>query len=183
MCRRFRQKYWILIHLRRFGFTEEELAKVYRTVVRPVADYCAVTYHSMLTDEQDEALDRCQSHGLWCIYGPGVSYCEMRRRADVNTLRQRRIEQCDKFAAKCLKNSRFAGWFPLREGRSSQRTGEKYVEFYARCERLKNTPLFYMRRRLNGKIGKTYGERNRESRKNDYVGGESTRAWMENADT
>ena len=85
--RRFRQKYWILLHLREYGFSDDELAKVYRTIVRPVADYCSVVYHAMLTDEQDEALERCQSHALRCIYGMNVSGSEMRRRAGVSTLR------------------------------------------------------------------------------------------------
>ena len=177
--RRFRQRYWILLHLKRFGFDQEELAQVYRTVVRPIADYCAVVYHSMLTDAQDEDLDRCQAHALRCIYGMGVSYSEMRRRAGVTTLRQRRIEQCDKFAEQCLKSERFSGWFPLKTGRVSRRAGEKYSEHFARCERLKNTPLFFMRRRLNGKGGKEYGQRNRERREDSYVGGTSSFAWSE----
>ena len=133
----------------------------------------------MLTDEQDELVERCQAHALRCIYGMGVSYSEMRRRAQVTTLRQRRVEQCDKFAKACLANPRFAGWFPLRTGRSSARRTEKYQETFARCNRLANTPLHYMRRRLNGKEGKVYGQRNRERRGNDYVGGTSTRGWMD----
>ena len=36
--KRFRQRYWILYHLRRYGFSEDELCKVYRTIIRPVAD-------------------------------------------------------------------------------------------------------------------------------------------------
>ena len=40
--RRFRQKYWVLLHLRKFGFNEDELSRVYKTIVRPVADYCSV---------------------------------------------------------------------------------------------------------------------------------------------
>ena len=36
---------WVLRHLKRAGFSEKELAVVYRTVVRPVLDYCAVMYH------------------------------------------------------------------------------------------------------------------------------------------
>ena len=74
------QRYWILSHLRRFGFNQDELVKVYKTVVRPIADYCSVVYHPMLNDEQDEALDRCQAHALWCIYGMGISYSEMRKK-------------------------------------------------------------------------------------------------------
>ena len=62
--KRMRKRYWILIHLRSFGFNEEELCKVYRTIVRPVLDHCSVVYHSMLTDAQDEELDRCQAHAL-----------------------------------------------------------------------------------------------------------------------
>ena len=135
-------------------------------------------YHSLLTDKQDEALDRCQAHALRCIYGMGVSYAEMRRRAGVTTLRDRRVEQCDKFAAKCLKNENFKHWFPLTRGRSSGRGGgEKYQEQTARCKRQWNTPLFYMRRRLNEKVGKVYGERNKERRESSYVGGTATDNW------
>ena len=52
--RRFRRKYWILLHLKNFGFTQDELCKVYRTIVRPTADHLSVVYHSLLTDYQDE---------------------------------------------------------------------------------------------------------------------------------
>ena len=34
---------------------------------------------------------------------------------------------------------------------------------------MKDTPLFFMRRRLNGKPGKVYGERNREYREEGRV--------------
>ena len=125
-----------------------------------VHDYLAVVYHPMLTDEMDEKLERTQSRCLKYIYGWELSYATLRQRADLSTLRQRRVELCDAFAAKCLKHSRYATWFPLRGGRG----GEKYAEGFARCERLKNSPLFYMRHRLNGKPGKRYGERNRAYR-------------------
>ena len=88
----------------------------------------------------------------------------MREKAGVSTLRARRIEMCDKFAEKAAKNPMFMRWFPPREGRSSARGGEVYKEYIARTDRLKNSPLFYFRRRLNGKAGKTYGQRNKEYR-------------------
>ena len=46
--RRFRSRYWVLRHLRACGFSEAELVKVYKTVVRPVADYMAVVYLSLI---------------------------------------------------------------------------------------------------------------------------------------
>ena len=97
---RMREKYWVLRHLKRAGFTEEELARVYCTVVRPVLNYCAVVYHPMLTDEQDQAVERLQAHALKCIYGYENSYAEMREKAGVTTHRARRIALCDKFASK-----------------------------------------------------------------------------------
>ena len=93
------------------------------------------------------------------------------------TLRQRRIEQCDKFANLCAKSPRFGHWFPRKTTRRSSRSGEIYMETFARCNRLANTPLFYMRRRLNGKQGKEYGARYRERREEGYVGGARNNGW------
>ena len=158
--KKMRKRYWVLIHLKKFGFNEDELAKVYRTIVRPVLDHCCVVYHSMLNDAQDEELDRLQMHALRYIYGKDMSYARMREKAGVPTLRQRRQDLCDKFSAKCLTNERFKCWFPERNGVRSTRGGERFQEFFARCERLKNSPLYYMRRRLNGKEGKVVGKKN-----------------------
>ena len=39
--RRMRDTAWVLRHLKIAGFSQDELATVYRTVVRPILDYCA----------------------------------------------------------------------------------------------------------------------------------------------
>ena len=167
--KKFRQRFWSLYHLRRNGFTKEELVRVYTSSVRPVADYCDVVYHSMLSDEMDKELDRLQNHALWIIFGFNIGGKRLRELAGVTTLRERRIQRCDSFAAKCLSSDRFGSWFPLRQGRRSTRNRgmdreEKYQESFARCDRLRDSPLFFFRRRLNGKAGKIYGERYREFR-------------------
>ena len=38
---RMRDRVWVLRHLKRAGFNEEELATVYRVIIRPILDYCA----------------------------------------------------------------------------------------------------------------------------------------------
>ena len=120
----------------------------------------------MLNDDQDQLLERLQRQALKVIFGTGLSYTEMRARADITTLRQSRVDLSDRFAAKCLKNERFGHWFrENKKGRQSSRGhGEKYKEEFARCQRYYNSPLFFMRRRLNGKPGLPYWERNRERR-------------------
>ena len=79
----------------------------------------------------------------------------------METLRARRVGLSDKFANKCLGSTHFSKWFPLKAGvrASSRHLGnlELYKETFARCDRKRNRPIFFMRRRLNGKIGKQYG--------------------------
>ena len=164
MRRSFRGKYWLLIHLKQNGFTEDELLKVYKTIIRPIVECCVPAFHSMITDQQDELIERLQSTALRYIYGFGPSYAELRQLSGLSTLRQRRIELTDKFANKCANNVRFAHWFfTSRPSRTSRHT-MPYREEFARCDRLRNSPIYYMRRRLNGKEGKIYGVRNRRYR-------------------
>ena len=163
---RMRETSWVLRHLKHSGFTEEELVRVYKTVVRPILDYCCVVYHPQLTDEQDQRIERLQARALKNIFGYKMKYSDMRARAELTTHRERRILLADKFAQKAANHPRYSDrWFPLREGRQgTRRQAETYKEFTARTDRLNNTPLFYFRRRLNGKEGKRFGERNRRYR-------------------
>ena len=87
---------------------KEELVRVNKTVICPVAEYCAVMYHSQLTDEQDELRERQQSHALKLIYGPKISAGKMREMAGISTLRQTRIQLCEKFAEKAAASSCFS---------------------------------------------------------------------------
>ena len=159
-----RRKYWGLRHLRKIGFNQSELTEVYKTHIRPTVEYLDVVYHSLLTDEQDEKLENAQLGALRAIFDHKLSGRKLREAARVETLRTRREQHCDKFAARCVENPRFSAWFPKNQGRSARANTEQYQEKFARCDRLKNSPLFYMRRRLNGKQGKHYGERNRQFR-------------------
>lgn len=91
---RMHESLWVLRHLGRSGFRKDELVTVYKTVIRPILDYCCPVYHSKLTDEQDQQLERLQAQALKSIFG----YKKMREKADLPTLRARRIELVDKFA-------------------------------------------------------------------------------------
>ena len=131
-----RRHYWTLKNLKLSGFSEEELVRVYTTTIRPVLDYGAVIYHSSLTDQQDEGLERQQNHMLKCIFGAEESARKLRQRAGLTSLRERRIELADKLAAKLVTHPRFEHHFPLKEVRASRRgVPEKYLEFPpARCD-------------------------------------------------
>ena len=143
----------MLCNLKKNGFLTGELIQVYKTMLRPVVEYGAVVFHSSLTDMQDELLERLQNHALKTIFGPGLSARKMCEQTAIPTLRERRIELADKFTRKCEKNPQFADWFPKKTTRRSTRKtdAEVYIEKKARCDTLFNSPLYYFRRRLNGK--------------------------------
>lgn len=133
---------WTLRNLKNSGFTNEELVRVFSTIIRPVIEYVAVMYHSSLTDEQDEAIENLQNAALKMIYGPGISARKMHALSGLTTLRARREALCDKFALKCSKMPMFSSWFVPKTTRSSaRRQGKMFVKTKARCERLKKIPL------------------------------------------
>ena len=167
IIKKFRQRYWTLFNLKKHGFSNDELVTVYKTMILPLADYCDVVYHSLLTDEMDEELDRQQNHALRCIFGFGIGGKRLRAMAGLTTLRERRIAHCDAFAAKCSRDPRFEHFFPRRESKRRTRSslgGEEFLETFARCDRLRDSPIHFFRRRLNGKTGKIYGQRYKEYR-------------------
>ena len=51
VVRRFRQRYWTLRNLKRNGFNSDELIQVYKTMLRPIAEYACMVFHSSYTDE------------------------------------------------------------------------------------------------------------------------------------
>ena len=132
--RSFRGRYWLLIHLGRNGFGEADLLKIYTTMIRPIAEYCAPVHHSMLTDREDEQLERLQSTALRYVFGFGLSYREMREKAGLDTLRARRVVLCDKFANKCIQSDRFAAWFPRHVPGRSTRHQQAFKEEFVRCD-------------------------------------------------
>ena len=87
LLRRMRMRLWVLRHLREAGFSQEELVKTYKVIIRPVHDYMSVVYHPMMTDEHDEQVERIQSQALKSIFGWKIPYVELRARADLTTLR------------------------------------------------------------------------------------------------
>ena len=171
-----RMRYWTLRNLKSNGFTTEELVQVYKTMLRPVAEYGCVVFHSSLTDDQDERLERLQDHALKCIYGSEKSARRLRGMAGLTTLRDRRESSVMKFAHKCSNDPAFDHWFPRKEVTRTTRHGrsEVFREDKARCERLKNSSVHYFRRILNGKPGKEGGKRNKNYREDVICPEDST---------
>ena len=124
---------------------------MYKCLVRPAADYSACVYGPMLSDDQAKRIEKQQQQIMKVIFGFDKSYREILEKYDIITLKQRREELLDSFILKSLKNPRFRDkWFPLRERNSRNlRSENRFIEKYARTDRLRKSPLYTMRRRAN----------------------------------
>ena len=149
--RKFRARIWTLRHLGHVGFSKADLLKVYRSVILPVHDYCSCVFNSSLTITQSQALERLQAQSLKAIYGYEHSYRALLEMTGLTTLQERRDKRDLKFAQKCSQNDRYKSWFPLNPIARCTRQPLVYQEKRARTQRLYKSPLFNLRRRLNGK--------------------------------
>ena len=75
----------------------------------------------------------------------------MLKKANVQTLDERRSSLCLKFAKKCVKNVNTKHFFPLRENHTDAQTRypEEFQVQHANTERLKKSPIIYMQNLLN----------------------------------
>ena len=148
-----RARTWALSKLRKKGLGAEKLVRVYCGLIRPVLEYCAPAWHSLLTAGQSESLERQQSQALKNIYGTGMSAAKLRTRAGIETLNKRRMKMSLKFAKKCLTNPRCQSWFQERGNPTYQRRSSvnyrKYREPIARTDRFRNSPKNFLIRLLN----------------------------------
>ena len=135
-------------NLRRRGFSQEDLLRVYIAMIHSVAEYCQVVYHTtIITEEESKWLDKLESQCLKNIYGKRLSY----KIAGIDSLSDRRAKGFDLFAHKAASSAAFRHWFPRKVDRLGGRHCEVYKEYFACTDRLRFLPRFVMRLRLNGK--------------------------------
>ena len=148
--RKFRARFWALIHLRKAGFKGSDLFDMYKIFVRPIIEFCSTVYHSLLTLTQSEELERLQKQAVKLAYSWEDSYATLCETHSISTLSQRRKEAVDRLVKKTIQNERIAGWYPIREHMDYNIRGRRiYYETCARTTRYYNSPLSLMRRRAN----------------------------------
>ena len=95
--RKFRQRFWSLIHLGRVGLMGDQLFQMYTVLVRPVIKSNHVIYHSMLTAGQAQDLERMQKRVARLSYSIDADYTEVLRKANFNSLGERRVQAVENF--------------------------------------------------------------------------------------
>ena len=99
-----------------FGTSIEDLKIIYFLFVRSQLEQSAVVWHSSLTDENRNDLERVQKSAVKIILGE--RYRNYENGLDVlgiESLEERRNDLCKRFATKCLKNEKASKMFPINK--------------------------------------------------------------------
>ena len=148
MLNKARRRLWTLRHCKKAGLIEVDLLKIFNVFIRPLLEYAAPTFHPMLNLTMKDQIEQIQKRACKLIFGWNSSYDQLVESGKIVTLERRREELMLKFANKCTKSERFKDWFVEKPENNLIRR-MKYEEKFARTERLRNSPIYYMRRALN----------------------------------
>ena len=142
----------MLTKLKYAGVSRDDLLEVYKLFIRSIAEYCAVAFHSSLTNEQSNKLEKIQKTCLKMILGDMyINYTAAIEMCGLQSLFDRRQSRCLDFASKCVKHPRNRRMFPLNQTSSSHpiRDKEAFHVNFARTEDYKKSAIPFCQRLLN----------------------------------
>ena len=142
----------LLRRVANFSTSEADKKVIYIQYIRSILEQSCVVWHSSLTKENSDDLERVQKCALRIILGNRYTdYENGLKMIGLETLEQRRINMCRKFALKSLKDEKTKSMFPLRKNKHGmkKRKDEKFAVQFARTKRLQNSAIIYMQKELN----------------------------------
>ena len=88
----------MITKLKYVGVSVEDLLDIYILFIRSVVEYCAVAFHSSLTQQQSNKLERIQKTSLRVILGDMyVDYAAALEMFGLQTLTDRKLKHCPGF--------------------------------------------------------------------------------------
>ena len=135
-----------------FGASIEDKKIIYYAFIRCRLEQSASVWHSSLTKENINDLERVQKNAVRIILKNEYNgYKNSLEKLDMETLSERRNNLCLNFAIKCTKNKRLSKMFPINENAHQMipRLQQKFKVQYANTERLRKYSIIYMQNLLN----------------------------------
>ena len=154
------QELTMITKLKYAGVRYQDLIHIYILYIRSVLEYCSVLWHSTLTVEQSQAIERVQKTCLKIILGSEyTSYSDALGYTGLELLSERREARCLQFGLKCLVHPVHHRMFPANpqlESDSRIRQQEHFVVNKARTESYKLSAIPYIQRKLNQYVKAQY---------------------------
>ena len=91
MLEKARKKLWILRHVKKSGTKEEDdLLRIFNTIIRPTVEYAVPMYHPLLTNELSDAIEGIQKRASKIVFGWQTDYDSLIASGKIESLYQRR---------------------------------------------------------------------------------------------
>ena len=135
-----------------FTRNRADLTTIYKLFIRAVLELNSSVWHSTLSQENKQDLERVQKTAFKIILRKEyISYENAQKNLKLNSLEERRKELALTFAKKCITNPKTGKMFPLKSKRLNNitRLQEKFQITKAKKERLKKSSIPYMQNLLN----------------------------------
>ena len=134
-----------------FKVSDTDLVIIYMLYIRSLLENCCVLWHSSITEEETNDLERVQKCAIRIIlqdrytdYETGLEELQLTK------LKERRGNLCISFSKNCLKNPQTKNWFPKNlKNEHDIRDKEQFVVTFANNERFKESTIPYLQRLLN----------------------------------
>ena len=150
LVKRSYQRMLILKKLYQFSIPVEDMVHIYCMYIRSIAEQSSVVWSSSLTKGEEYDLERIQKVALRIIFSNNyITYEHALSVTNLPTLKSRRTQLSLNFALKCTKSPRTQDMFPLRSSTVDTRNPEIYDVTKAKTERLGNSSIPFLQRRLN----------------------------------
>ena len=152
----------LLRKLSGFGAPTKDLKSVYITFIRSVCEQSSNVWHSGLSLQNTEDLERIQKIALKIILKEKYKdYKNALNILDLEELKDRREKFSLNFAQKCLRDNKMKHLFPPNNKNHQMKTrkSEHSKVFHVHTERLKNSLIIYMQNQLNKEVWRKIEER------------------------
>ena len=152
ICKKAYSRLSMITKLKYAGVPIEDLLNIYILFIRSVAEYCAVVFHTSLTQNEARKLEMIQKTCLRVILGEMyINYTAALEMCGLQTLADRRQERCLNFALKCIKHTKMEKLFPTNPESSEHflRQKEVFKVNFAHTSRYKQSTIPYCQRLLN----------------------------------
>ena len=141
----------ILHKIAEFSAPTEDMVQIYISYIRSILEQSCTIWHSGLTVEDIQDLERVQKSALRIILKDGYqTYDQALESLGLCKLSDRREKMCLRFAKNCSKNELTKDLFPLNPTNGmGTRDKQTFKVQHANTDRLKDSAVPYLQRLLN----------------------------------
>jgi hypothetical protein len=141
--------------LKKFNLSVPDLLTIYRGYVRPLLEYAVPSWNAGLNSNHVIKLERIQRRALRIILGARYEdYDQALEECNLDSLHDRRVNICEKFANSLRESPTFNSWLPRQRKEEVQyrlRNGDQFKVPKCNTQRYKQSAIPYFISILNQK--------------------------------